>query len=1011
MIKQINILSRCKMLLLLLAGLLVIPVQAQESNRMDDTMVSGIVTFENAPVANARISVEESFTQAKTDAKGLFSIQASEGNKLVFSAKGYEQQIYAVESIYDTIRIELQRAKKEQMFQVGYSERSKTLLTAAVSTTTGDVLAKTPVPVINDAVQGNVNGLTIERTSGNEPGWSLSNYYVRGLGTFGGGRTPLFIVDDVERDISQLDPDEIESLTVLKDAAATADYGIRGANGVVYVKTKRGYIGKPEISLKANFGIQTPSQLPEYLGAQEYVKFRNIALQNDGLPIPNDPAYGPAMYDGTQNAYIYANTDWYKEFIRNIAPQQMYRVNVAGGTETVRYYVTLGVTNQLGLYKQTEENEGFSTNANYTRYNVRANTDIDLTDYLTVSLDLGGKLETRNVPNASASTIFSTLSSLPPVIPVTNEDGSIAGTTVHTVNPYGLLAKNGYNSQYSRYLQGNVSAEQRLDFWVKGLSVNAMFAFDSYKMYLRGKSQNYAVYQLNTDGSYAKIGEDSDLSINYYSGDLGYALQTTFKGGIAYQNAFNKIHTIGAGLNYMQSSYVEAGNYPNSRIQNIYGNASYAYDNRYVGEITVSYSGSENFRRGKRFGLFPVVSGAWIVSNESFLSDNEQINFLKLRASYGLVGNSNIGIQRFPYTGQFYLGGGYTFGEGYGWSDGSYEGRLKNANITFEKSLNANIGIDVELFKNRLALSVDLFRNDRSNIITTRTDMIPGIVGQALPYENLGTVLNQGFEVSARYQDKAGDFGYFVHANVSFARNKITYMEEVNGLEEWTYQTGKQIDVVRGLEAAGFFNNQGEIDAWAKSTYGTVKPGDIKYVDQNDDGLIDDNDLIPFEFSNIPELNFGMNLGLSYKNFDLSMLFTAVANRTLIVANNVFLGMQGNSKITTTAYDTWQQGVNEGTAKYPRLTTDIVVHNMQNSTIWSHNGNYIRLQNIEIGYNLPDKLLSKLNITGTRIFVNGYNLLSFDHLKKYNVSVAYPDAGISAYPEMKVYNIGLNVKF
>jgi TonB-linked SusC/RagA family outer membrane protein len=1009
MMKQVNIFSLTKAILFLFVGLSLFSVNAQNSIVSD---VKGVVSCKGKPLAKVSVSVEDDFVQTYTDADGKFIIRAKEGDRLLFSAIGYKPEAHLIKEGEDLLKIEMEVSAVDQKYEVGYSQRSKTLLTAAVSAVSGDALSKIPVPTVNDAVQGTVGGLTVERTSGNEPGWSLSNFYVRGIGTFGNGRTPLFMVDDVERDISQLDPEEIESFSVLKDAAATANYGIRGANGVIKVRTKRGHSGKPVVGLKANFGFQAPAQLPEYLDAQEYVKFRNIALHNEGLAVPNDPSYDPKMYDGTQNSFIYPNTDWYSEFIRKTSPQQMYRLSVDGGTNTVRYYVTFGVTNQLGIYKYTNENSGFNTNPSYTRYNVRVNTDIDLSKYLTVSLDLGGKLETKRVPNVSAANIFTALSGLPPTIPIKNEDGSIAGTSEHTNNPYGYLARSGYEDQYNRYLQGNVSAVYKFDAWVRGLSGNTMVAFDTYKRNGRGKSQSFAVYQRNQDGTYSKFGtNDTDLTLGYNSSDYGYSLLNTFTIGLAYENTFNKVHRVSSDLKYMQSGYEEAGNYPVKHDQNVFGHLSYAYNDRYVAELGYSYSGSENFSRSNRYGFFPTISGAWIISNEAFLKNRRHVNFLKLRASYGMVGNSNIGLGRFPYMSQFYLGGGYVFGTAYSSSDGSYEGRLNNTGITFEKSLNANIGVDLELFKSKLVLNIDLFRNDRSRIITTRSNTLPGIIGQSLPYENLGSVLNKGFEAALKYQGKVGNVGYFAQANVSFARNKITYMEETAGQEPWTYQTGRQIDAMRGLQAIGFFNTQDEINGWAKSTYGTVSPGDAKYKDQNGDKIIDANDWIPLEYSNIPEWNFGLNIGGSYKNFEVSFLVTAVANRTVMVSNNVFAGLLNNSKVTNTAYDTWQQGVNEATAKYPRLTTQEVSHNLQNSTIWSHNGSYVRLQNLEVGYNLPKSFLSHVKIADARLYLNGYNLFSIDQLKKYHLSADYPNAGINAYPEMRVYNIGVNVKF
>lgn len=884
------------------------------------------------------------------------------------------------------------------------------MLTASVSSLNGENLLKTPVPVVNDAIQGNITGLTIERLSGNEPGWSLSNYYIRGIGTFGAGYLPLFIVDNVERDITQLDPEEIETITVLKDAAATVAYGMNSANGVVRVVTKRGFTGKPEVGLKVNYGLQSPARLPEYLDAAEYVRFRNIALINDGLPVPSDSRYNPDMYDGTQNPYLYANTDWYKEFIKQYSPQQSYKLSVAGGTKIMKYYLLLGVTNQQGIYNYTDQNKAYDSNPDYTRYNVKANTDIQLTDHLSISLDLGGRLETKRVPLASASTLFSALSNLPPVMPVLNEDGSVAGTSVYNYNPYGMLSRSGYQNQYYRYLQGNVSVDQKLDFWVKGLSLKGMFAFDSYKMYGRGKSRNYAVYQQNTDGTYTKFGEDSDLDLSFYGTGDEYYLQMTFIGGLSYHRVFD-IHTFSSDLQYMQSALNVPGSDPDYKKQTLSGRFSYAYDNRYVAEFGYAYSGSENFRKGARFGFFPVGSAAWIISNEEFLKGNGFLNFLRLRASYGLTGNSEIGIGRFPFQSQYAMGGGYIFGSGYAASDGSYEGRLRNLNITYEKSLNANLGLDVELWNNKVELNLDVFRNNRYGIITTRSEILPEIVGQFFPYENAGAVLNQGFEVALGYRDKIGDFEYFIRANTSFARNKITEKEEVAGLETWEYRTGRSVTQQWGLVADGFFNSQEEIDRWAKSTYGMVKPGDIKYIDQNGDEFIDDSDMIPIGHPYIPELNFGLNLGVSYKGFDFSALFAGVANRSLIIANNVFLGMQGNTKVTATAYDTWQEGVNEATALYPRLTTGIVSHNMQSSTLWMHNGNYFRLQNAEVGYNFPAKILASANIRKLRLFVNGYNLFSSDHLKKYHVSADFSPAGITAYPEMRVINIGASIQF
>jgi TonB-linked SusC/RagA family outer membrane protein len=899
----------------------------------------------------------------------------------------------------------------DTIYNVAYGVRTKTELTAAISVAGGEELAKVPVSILNDAVQGKVTGLTSLRTTGSEPGWTATQFFVRGIGTFGNGQTPLYMVDNVERDVTQLDPEEIQSFTVLKDAAATVAYGMRAANGVINVTTKRGFAGKPEITFKAQAGIQQPSRLPQYLGAQEYVRFRNIALANDGLPVPADPQYNPNSYDGTQDPYLYPNTDWYGEFLKDAAPQQIYKLSIAGGTEQARYFVLLGVTNQQGLFRFGNENAGYSTNYDYTRYNVRSNVDVDITKYLSVALDLAGRLETKVAPAASSSEIFTALSQFPPTIPVKNRDGSIAGAPVYTANPYGLIAKTGYGNYTNRYLQGNVTVNQKLDFLLKGLSANAMFAFDNYKNYDRGKSRTFAVYSENTDGSYTKIGEDSEVGLNYDIWSTDFYLLLSGFAGISYVNTFGGRHSIGADVKYLQSQRNVPGNEMDYKSRGAFGRLTYGFDRRYIVELGGSYSGSENFTGKQRFDFYPVASLAWIISNESFWANGSPVDFLKIRGSYGLTGNSDIGAGRFPYESQYVRGGGYVFGTGYSSTDGSQEGRAGNPHIGAEHSLNANIGLDVELCNRLIDIGIDVFRNDRTRIITTRANTFPGIVGQDLPYENIGSVLNRGFELSLTHRKQIRAFGYYAQAHVSYASNKVTADDEAPGLETWLSTVGRSVYQQWGLQTDGFFGTQAEIDGWAKSTYGEVKVGDVRYIDRNNDQIINDDDRVPLGNPYIPEWNFGFQFGCSYKNVDFGLALAGVANRSLFIANNVLWGIQNNNKTTAAVYDAWQQGVNETSARYPRLTTESGNHNYRASDIWLFSGNYLRLQNVEIGYSLPESLLQKIHLASCRFFVNGFNLLSFDALKEFNLSAEYPDAGVTAYPETRVYNVGVNVKF
>lgn len=986
----------------------------------DNSIINGSVTDKlGSPIEDVIVSVLDEFTQVSTDNAGVFSISTAPGKVLLFSKIGYIPQKFELKARVK-IQVQLEKQTAEETFRVAYGVRSKSELTAAISTISADDLAKAPVSTLGNAIQGLGSGLTVLRTVGAEPGWDQPNIYIRGVQSFGGGVSPLVMVDNVERDFSQLDPEEIESFTVLKDAAATAMYGMRGANGVILVTTKKGFVGKSVISLTAQYGMQSPTRLPQYAGSKEYVGYRNLALRNDYNKLSDsefnsiflsNPQNNPANYDGS-NPYLYPNTDWYKSFLSSSAPQQSYNLSFRGGTEVAQYYVMMGVMDQKGLYKYTDENAGFSTQNNFSRYNFRTVVDINLSKNLKVGVNLGGRVENRHTPSSSSGSIISALSKNAPTMPIFNENKSLAGTAIYN-NPYGMIANSGFQDRFNRYIQGTTTADLKLDMLIKGLSANALFGFDASKLYGRSKSQKYAVYQQNADNSYTQFGESSSIDLNYSGWDSSFGLMLNYMCGLSYDRTVDVNH-FAADLKYMQSSMSVDGDNPDYRNQGAFGRATYTFDKRYTAEFAFAYNGSENFVQGSRFGFFPTLSAAWVISNEDFLKDNDILSFLKLRGSYGKVGNSNIGIgYRFPYEEKFYSGNGYYFGTGKTdvTTDGSYEGRIANPNITWEESLNGNIGLEIGLLKT-LEMDVDVFSHDRSQIITGRWNTLPSFIGQDLPYENSGSVLSQGFELSLKHNNKIGEFGYMVIGNVSFTKNKITAQTEVAGLNSWEYRTGQSVMQQWGLEVSAdkFFKDQNDIDTYpAKSSYGAVQPGDVKYIDQNGDKVIDSQDFIPLGNPSVPEWNFGLTLGCDYNGFDFNVLFTGIANRSVFIANNVFWGLQDNNKITTeVAENSW--GVSQSPT-YPRLTTQLNLNNNQASTLWLKSVDYLRIQTLEIGYSLPKKMLRKANINEVRFFVNGYNLLSFDNMSKYNLSAEIPNAGVTLYPEIRVINIGTSLKF
>ena len=982
--------------------------QTDESNT-----IRGIVrTTDGSGIGGVEVSITERFRFTVTDNDGKFVINADPGDELFFSKENFHSLKKEVEFGINDLDIVLLPLEEENRIAVAYGYRFKSELTHSVSVIGSDMLERSPVPNLSNAIAGKGTGLTVIKNSGDEPGYDNSTYYVRGVGTFSDFRSPLVLVDNVERDFTQLDPMEIESFTILKDAAATVKYGLRGANGVINVRTRRGFTGRPEISFVSQAGFQTPSRLPDFLSASEYVRFYNIALENDGLPLPDGDKFNPDMYDGSHDTYRYPDVDWYGEFLKDFAPIQQHKLSMRGGTTAIRYFLFLGFTQQDGIYKYTDLNPQYSTNPRFDRYNLRSNIDVDVTESLLVSVDLATRVENRHVPNSSAGAIFSTLSQLPPnAMPVENRDGSIAGTSLYRNNPLGMISRTGYRDNYQRNLLGNVEATQKLDFILDGLALTGMVGLDGTNFYALGRSQQYAVYQeivQNDSIDFTQYGENTDISLGIQKFDDSFSYMFTSIGGLTYFNTMGN-NTLGADLKYMQSRYFPHGNNIAYSNQNIFGRATYGIDNTYFIELGLSYSGSDNFSPGNRFGFFPAISGAWILSNESFMANNNSIQFLKLRGSAGITGNSQLGTSRFPYEYRYYSGGGYIFGSGFSNTTGAYEGRIGNPNLRWEESFNSNIGVDLELATN-FSASLDVFNHYRYNIITTGENIIPSVFGQQPRFENNGTVVNRGLETMLRYRNHQGNLRYQLQGNVSFATNKILNMDEVEGMPDYQYLQGNPVTSIWGLESIGLFQDQNEIDNSPQQTFDNVRPGDIRFKDQNNDGIIDLQDQIVIGNS-IPTWNFGLSGSFVYSNFDLHFVLNGILGRTIILSNNSVWILQGNNKATDIAYDSWQAGVNENDAKYPRLTTMSNNNNYNHSTFWARSGDYLRLTNLEIGYSLSPSILSERGIREIRFFLNAYNLFSIDATKKYNLDPEVPNAGVTGYPVMRIFNSGLNINF
>lgn len=892
-----------------------------------------------------------------------------------------------------------------------YKERIET---KSVSVVGKKYLDKSLITNFENVLKGKMSGLNVMKTSGDEPGNSSSQLYIRGAASYNQYRSPLYMVDGVERNINNIDVEEVEAVSVFKDGASNSRYGQRGANGIVFIRTKRGFVGKPVISFSSQFGIQQPFRLPEYLSSKDYVSLYNKALLNDGLSIPQDDRYNPEMYDGNHNQYLYPDVDWYSSMLKETAFQQQYKLSVQGGSERIKYFIFFGFVDQNGLYKYTDLNDGYNTNIKYNRYNLRSNIDAKVTNSLNISLDIAGRIEDKNMPNSSSSDVFGALSTLPPnAMPIIYEDGKIAGTSQYKNNPYGLISHTGYRNDVNTFLEVTARANQKLDMFIKGLSIDALVAFDSNSGYGKGKTSGFATYELQRDNSYTVYGEDKQLSLSQEKLYDFYQYQLVFDAGLSYNRTFGK-HNLSIDMSYYQSHFNVQGDNPAYSRQGIKGGALYNYNNKYIGEFNFSYDGSSEYAPGNRFGFFPSVSGAWIISNEEFFC-KDIVNYLKIRTSYGEAGNSKTGFERYAYqsnwSGFDQSYGGYIFGSGFAWSDGAWEGRIANPNLTWESIKSFNFGIDLELLS-KLSFSVDVFRDKRIDIVSEKSNTTSWVIGAPFPYVNIGKVLNRGIEFSVEHRNKINKFSYYVLGNFSFARNKILAFDEVSSLKDYQKRVGKPIDQLWGLECLGFYTSDEDIANSPISSFYKVQPGDLKYKNQNpsEDNHINTYDEVPIGKPTVPEINYGLTAGFELYGFDFSASLSGVANRSVYLCNSAIWGLKSN-KATDIMFGAWEKGVNEENATYPRLTTENNLNNYRSSSFWIKNGNFLRFDNLEIGYQLPNKILKSINIKQIRFYISGHNLFSFDGLKKYNLDPEVLDAGITGYPVMRSFNFGLNIKF
>lgn len=888
--------------------------------------------------------------------------------------------------------------------RIGYDSQSNWKRTSAMSTVSGEKLSKGFTSNLGNSLNGKLAGLTTIYGEG-EPGVAIPWQLIRGHNTYNNGRAPLIIVDDFECFYEQLIPEEIESVSILKDAAATAIYGAKGANGVILITTKKGADGPMKVSFGAQYGLSKAKRLPEFVDSYTYASLYNEALANYG----ESPLYTNeqlAKYQNGSDPYLYPNVNWYDQVLRATAPLSEFNLTVSGGQNNVNYYVLLNMLTEAGLLKKTKQMTDFSNNSGYTRYNIRTNVDVKVTKNLTIDFKLGLTIADKTNPKSlNTDGTFDLLSSIPSnSFPVYNPNMSYGGNALYS-NPWGDMLETGSYTSNKRTFQSVLRLTHKLDMILPGLSATAGIAFNNRFEGYSHKTRTYqrfALTQTESGDVYTSFGDNTSLSADESTGDKWRNF--AFQGGLYYNQTFGK-HTVDGMLNYLLDTYTEGGN--NIAYKHLGGNGrlTYTYNKRYIGEFSFSYNGSNNYARGRRFGFFSALSAGWVISEENFMKELSAIDYLKLRGSYGKTGNDNIGApRRFMYDPYYEGISGYFFGSSNAWMQTYAEGILANPDLTWEKEKQWNIGLDATVLK-YLSFNLDIFKKNRFDILSQPNRTVPQLLGITLPYQNVGKVENKGIEFETGFDncDASRDLELYANFNLGYATNKIKYNAETLHSYDYQNRTGRMIDQPFVLEAIGFFRDEADIENSPLHTFQSVKPGDVKYKDQNNDGIIDQNDFYPIGRNAVPEISYGFTFGFKYKGFDLDVFFQGLANRTVYLSGKNYEALQNNGNIPSIAKDRWTP--EHTNASYPSLSTKNNNNNFQSSTLWQRNGNFLKLRSLELGYSLNDNIIKKLKLKQIRFFINGSNLLTFD-----KVDIADPER-LSGYPATMSVSIGANLKF
>lgn len=996
-------------------------------------VITGVVVDENnQPLLGATIQEKETSNGVVCDIDGRYRIiLQGDDARLVYSFIGYQSKEIAVERQKEiNLQLVPEATELNEVVVVGYGQQKKASIIGAINSVDTETIANTSKTNLSQALAGNIAGVIAVQRSG-ELGNDHADFWIRGISTFTGESSPLVIVDGVERDFNSIDPQEIESFTVMKDASATAVYGVRGANGVIVVTTKKGKVGAPKVYVNTEFAIKQPTQLPSFVDAVDYMKIANEASVRTG----HGEVFSAERINNTINRAdddIYPNVNWIDELTKPFTMHERVNINISGGAPKVRYFVSASFHNENGLYESDSDRE-WNSNINLKKVNFRSNLDADITSTTNLNLNIGSQLSINNGPIESSDYLWRLMMETPPYfIPMRYSDGRLSAYGAGSEkgnNPYNRLTQTGFQRNTTNTLNSTFSLSQNLNMVTEGLSAKVLFAYDVWTgHYYKGTFNPelwYATDRYDNGELNAVQVEPGDEFMNKSIwSDMSYT--TYFEANLNYARSFGK-HNVGAMLLYNQKVYnTNSGegeyNVIPFKNQGLAGRFTYNYSNKYFAEFNFGYNGSENFARNKRFGFFPAVAAGWYISEEDFWENiRPVISKLKIRGSIGQVGNDQLGSTRFAYITEIIDDGSYDYGlPGSGNSYGGItEGKFGSKDLTWETETKRDIGLELGLF-NSLEINFDYFYNNRRDIFMQR-QVIPGTAGyNQAPWANYGKMKNQGFDMSVTFNKSFGDWFIGAMGNFTFARNKITEWDEPERSYPNLYRTGNRYDQQFGLIAEGLyteadFDASGELlQSLPRPELGLdVQPGDIKYVDVNGDGVINMYDETAIGYSTIPEIVYGFGANAKYKSFDMGIRFQGVANVTRMINDDNFLpfakSLQKGNLYSDAIFDRWTEDNPSQDVFFPRLRDYKDGHNYVNSTWWQKDMSFLRIKDIVLGYTLPVKKSKTVGIESLRFYFIANNVANFSKFKLWDVELGTSDG--MKYPIMRSYSVGLEFNF